>query len=402
MPVRFDDPRNDDDPLSQRFLGALAVSLLLHVTAVAVAQLGTQLHWWDAQPFSIFRKVRLTPEEIAKIQEAERKREQEAQKQQDPPTLTFVQVSQPSAEPPPEAKYYSSASSQAANPEPSNLTVTKIDGRQAQVLRTEDVPRTAPGRSAPSPPPSPSGSAESRPAAAPPPRAEPVAQAVIPELAPRQPEPERAPGVGDLALATPPVEPIRPDPPTRPADSAREAVPPKTPTPVNTAATTPPTPNPSPALTTPSPTTATTPSTARPRPRSVVEAKLRQELLSGEKAKQTGGVSRKGPVQLDVKGTPFGAYDEAIVLAVQARWFALLDEKRFAGGTSGRVVVQFKLYSDGSVRIVEPHESTVDALYTVLCVRAVRDPAPFEKWSADMTRMVGSNFREMRFTFYYN
>lgn len=401
MPLRFDDPRQDEDSLKQRFLAALAVSLLVHISVVAIAQLGTTLHWWDAQPFSIFRKVRLTPEEIAKIQERERQKELEAQKEE-PPTLTFVQVTNPSDEPPPDPKHYSSASSRAANPEPSNLSIARIDGKNAQTLRTEDTPRTLPGRSAASPPPTPPASASTAQVATPPPpppappaRTEPVVQAVIPDLTPRQPEPERVPGVGELALATPKVEPPRPEPVPNPP------TPNSTPTPA-----TPAPPSPTTALTAPaSPVTpAPTPATPnqRPRPRSVVEAKLRQELLAGEKSKQAGGVARKGPVQLDVKGTPFGAYDEAIVLAVQARWFALLDEKRFAGGVTGRVVVQFKLYSDGSVRIVEPQDSSVDALYTAYCVRAVRDPAPYEKWPAEMTRLVGSNFREMRFTFFYN
>ena len=140
----------------------------------------------------------------------------------------------------------------------------------------------------------------------------------------------------------------------------------------------------------------------RARPRTVTEARLRQNLLAGEQMKQEGGVPRVGKVALDVRATGFGAYDEALIMAVQNRWFALLDERRFAGGTTGRVVVKFKLYSDGSVRIVEPTESTVDPLLESLCIRAVRDPAPYEKWPSDMLRMIGSNFREVRFTFYYN
>ena len=36
-----------------------------------------------------------------------------------------------------------------------------------------------------------------------------------------------------------------------------------------------------------------------------------------------------------------------------------------------------------------------------LCQRAVLDPAPFEKWPSDMRRIIGSDRREVRFTFYY-
>ena len=45
-------------------------------------------------------------------------------------------------EPPKEAKYYSDKNSRAANPEPDKITeVPKIDGKQTEVAKTEDVPR---------------------------------------------------------------------------------------------------------------------------------------------------------------------------------------------------------------------------------------------------------------------
>jgi hypothetical protein len=144
------------------------------------------------------------------------------------------------------------------------------------------------------------------------------------------------------------------------------------------------------------------PKEQRARPRTVTEAKLRQELLAGQKMRQEGGVERKGPVQVDAEGLPFGAYDEAMVGAVQNRWFALLEEQRYVGGVSGRVVVRFRLHSDGTVRSCEAAETNVDPLFTELCVRAVSDPSPYEKWPTDMLRMIGSNVREMRFTFLYN
>src|SRR4030095_13348267 len=122
----------------------------------------------------------------------------------------------------------------------------------------------------------------------------------------------------------------------------------------------------------------------RARPRTVSEAKLRQNLLAGEKMRQDGGVARRGAPVLDVKGLPFGAYDEALVMAVQNRWFALLDERRFAGGVTGRVFISSRLHADGTVRECAASDTSVDPLFTSLCVRAISDPSPYEKWPSDM------------------
>ena len=366
----------DEDPLPPRILGALVVSLLAHLAVLGVVQVGNDLHWWDARPFAMFRKVRITPEEIAKIQEQQRQLEEKRQAEQ---PLLFVQVTQPADEPPPDSKFYSSQSARAANPEPANLKQPKIDGRQDHSIRVESAPQVATGRPTPPPQPEAPGPSEVSPPTPKVAKIQPVENVARPvpppPLVEKLPEPARPAGIGDLAVVRPEVKPQpapKEKPPTEPvpSDSSPEAPPPA-----------------------PAP---------RSRPRTVAEAKLRQALLAGEKMKQEGGAPRKGPVQLDVKGVPFGAYDEMLIAAVQNRWFALLEEQRFAGGSIGRVVVTFKLHSDGSVRIVEPTETSVDPLMTGLCVRAIRDPAPYEKWPSDMLRMIGAPFREMKFTFYYN
>ncbi len=373
--------RRDEDPLFQRILGALVVSLLAHLSFFGVARLGQQLNWWESRPFQMFRTVRFTTEELAKLEQQQRQLEE--QRRQEQPVL-FVQVTEPSEEPPPETRYYSSVNSRAANPEPGSQDQVKMDGTQDRSLRLANAPRVATGRPTPPPQPEAPGTADASPetstATVRAPEPEPVRPpAEVPRLVETKPEPPKLPGIGDLALARPEV--LRPPPPLTP---------PVTPvTPV-----TPPTRDPAPAPTpTPSP---------RPRPRTVTEAKLRQSLLAGEMMKQAGGVARKGPVQLDAKGLAFGAYDEALVAAVQNRWFALLDERRFAGGVTGRVVVSFRLHADGSVRNCEATESNVDPLFTALCQRAISDPSPYEKWPSDMQRMIGANVREMRFTFFYN
>lgn len=369
--------------------GAVVVSVLAHLSFFGVARLGTQLQWWDARPFKLFRTVRVTPEELARIQERQRKEEEERQRQQ---PMLFIQVPEPSPDAPPEAKFYSSVSSRAANPEPGREKQAKIDGSQEQTARLADAPHLMTGRPTPPPQPEPPGPADASPQSAaavvPVPIPEPVRSPVeIPRLVESVPEPARPRGVGDLAMVR--VEPKVIEAVSVPAPKLVEEPRPPTPAPAPTPAP-PPTPEPRP------------PAEPRARPRTVTEAKLRQSLLAGEKMRQAGGVERKGPGRVDVVESPFGVYDEAMVAAVQNRWYALLDERRFAGGARGHVVVRFKLHSDGSVRSCEAVESSVDSLFTQLCVRSVSDPSPYEKWPSDMLRMIGAPVREMRFTFYYN
>jgi hypothetical protein len=387
------DLRRDRDPLFQRLSGALIVSLLAHISFFGVIRLGTQLQWWDARPFKVFRSVKLSPDELAKALAQQQKLAEEREKQQ---PVMFIQVTEPSEEPPPESKFYSSVSSRAANPDPGNEKQAKIDGQQERTARLNDAPRLMTGRPTAPARPEPPGTADPSPETAssvvPVPVPEPVRPpSEVPKLVEATPEPVRPPGVGDLAMVR--VEPKvieTQTPPPKPVDESPQPQPPRLdPPPVEPVR--PPPQQPPPRPTEP-----------RARPRTVTEAKLRQSLLAGEKMKQDGGVSKKGPVQMDAVGLSYGAYDEAMVTAVQNRWYALLDERRFAGGARGHVVVKFKLMSDGSVRNCEAVESSVDSLFTQLCVRSVSDPAPYEKWPSDMLRMIGSPMREMRFTFYYN
>lgn len=112
--------------------------------------------------------------------------------------LMFVDVSpvQATAEPPADAKYYSDRNSKAANPEPKDETgVPRIDGKQTDLVRTEDVPRErfTPLRPGPKAPESPQPQEEQLAKATPPP--------------------------GDLTMA-------RPSPPTdKPAGEAKESRP---------------------------------------------------------------------------------------------------------------------------------------------------------------------------------
>jgi hypothetical protein len=141
------------------------------------------------------------------------------------------------------------------------------------------------------------------------------------------------------------------------------------------------------------------------RPRTIKEALLRQHRnqLVGEKMKQEGGVrQRLEMTSLDARATPFGRYDAEFIEVVQSRWYDLLDNLSYDGYRRGKVVVQFHLNYDGRITDMKVVDNNVGELLGLLCQKAVLDPAPFEKWPGDMRRMADKDYREIRFTFYYN
>jgi outer membrane biosynthesis protein TonB len=144
--------------------------------------------------------------------------------------------------------------------------------------------------------------------------------------------------------------------------------------------------------------------TERPKPRTIAEAVARQQAansIAGAKMKQEGGVKAKRlETSLDAIATPFGAYDKAVIAAIQSRWYALIDNQPLTRAT-GKVTLNFHLNYDGRITELHVLETTVGELLTAFCQRAVQDPSPYEVWPSDMRREIGANFRDVTFTFYY-
>ena len=137
-----------------------------------------------------------------------------------------------------------------------------------------------------------------------------------------------------------------------------------------------------------------------PRPRTIQEA-LAQHHSPGVAMKQDGGVSHRMEASFDVKATQFGQYDSDFVDAVTYRWYSLLDSQKFALDRTGRVMLRFHLNYDGTITEMTVLQNTVGDLLGYVCQKAINDPAPFKPWPADMRRLVGANYREITFTFYY-
>jgi len=319
-----------------RLLAALAVALLIHLLVYAGYRAEKAYHWLERIP---------TPHWLTRARQklviplaAQKPVEHEV-------PLTFVEVNpdQTVTQAPKNAKYYSSKSSRAANPDAdreSNLP--KIAGKQERMVQTEDVARS---RMFPLQP-----SAIPQPKEQTPPRTESQTDS----------KSQESPTAGDLAFA-------RAEAVLRQQQEEQE------------------------------------PSPAQPKPRTIAEALSRPEnsALAQERMEQDGGVDQRAEhASLDVAGTSFGEYDEELIRAIQSRWYALLDAQKLTRLT-GRVVLEFHLHDDGTITDMSVQESTVDELLSALCQRAVIDPAPYAAWPSDMRRQVGVSFRDLHFTFYY-
>ena len=331
---------------SERVMVALLLSLLVHLLVWAVYHTGHKLGWWHRWHPPAWMQVqpKLHPVPPPLAQESE-------------PTL-FVDVSQADADAPAKPKFYSNKNSHAANPDLAMANVPKINGRQTDVPKTEDVAKPAP-KSSPTPPAK--------------------AEAPSPADAPSQPSPlQPSP---PPPLPTPQTETETPEPPPTPGET--ELLKPKTTAP-------------------PQPPTRTSPQAQPVRPRTLKQALAQRDQIPGQQMQQAGGVPRHAlKSSLDVKATPFGDYDAAIIEAVSQRWYDLLDNHRFAQDRSGKVTLRFKLKADGSVIEMQTVENTVGEVLGYLCQEAIEEAAPFAKWPPDMARMIGANYRDISFTFYY-
>ena len=300
-------------PVSRALALSLALHLLLFGTLELTRYLRLQLPEWLKSVLDLSRQA---------------SQEKKPAADQEPPTLTFVEVdpAQATPEPPKDTKNYSAFNSLAANPDVSlEGDKPKLDGTQDKVPKVEDALRPTP--------PEPLTELKPEPQ---PPKAEPK---------PDQPS--------DLALAKPadpkPAEPEKP-----------------------------------------------------PRPRTLAEVRSRDNLILGKKMKEDGGVKRHGTIMpaFDARGTTIGAYDWALIAAVQQCWYNILDET-ITPTRPGKVIVEFRLHSDGYVTDVRVLETSVGEMQSLFCERAIEKPAPFARWPDGMQKELGRNNRLLKFTFYY-
>jgi hypothetical protein len=326
-------------------IAAVLFSLLLHLGGWGVYLLGNRTSFWQKlhlPEWVHLAKAKTPPPPIVQTN--------------DPEPTTYVDVSHADADAPAVAQYYSSKNSRAANRETAQAKAPKINGRQSVVPKTEDVPRA------------------------------PKKVETIPNAEPSKTETVQA--TSDRFGRLLPAMPLptlarnqRPSVPQVPGETDERQ-------PTNSLSEPPQPPEP--------------PGSTEQRPRTLRQALAQQNHVAGEAMQQDGGVQRRALFSsLDAKATPFGDYDGAIISAVQQRWSDLLDSRRFAQDRTGRVVLRFKLMSDGSVIEMETLENGVGELLGYLCQESIEEAAPFAKWPPDMSRMIGTNYRVVTFAFYY-
>jgi outer membrane biosynthesis protein TonB len=130
-------------------------------------------------------------------------------------------------------------------------------------------------------------------------------------------------------------------------------------------------------------------------------AQVRQEkgIIVGEQMKQDGGVARQGLGAFNVSRGPMGEYGSRMWAAVQQKWYAILDERRFAGEHVGKVVVKFKLYPNGSVdEVVAVEDSAGEGVF---CEIAITGAARFGEWNNEMRSTYGSKPLDCMCVFWY-
>jgi len=168
---------------------ALIASLFIHVGLYGTWRVGQHLGWWNNQPAWLAQITR-------KLAQAAAREQKPKPPQETTIPMTFVEIDPQTAieEAPENAKYYSSKNSKAANPDPKNEPVPKIDGHQELVPRLMDNEKPQPKPLQPSPAPEP----------------------------PKPPEPKpQTDTVGDLALSKPREQKETGDQPDPPKDRPR-------------------------------------------------------------------------------------------------------------------------------------------------------------------------------------
>lgn len=328
-------------------LRALLVSMFCHAVFIGVGEIGYRAGWWNSSLWNVLTHSASPADEKSWNSKNQTHISKLLTQEEETLQLTFVEVDPRSvpADPPKNAKFYSSASSKAANPVAAQADSQnpKIDGTQKSVPKTITAVKVEPISS------------------------DPRTQLATPTQPTLQPQPK----------------PISTEAQVNPGNLNPEKL------------------NPTPLQ----PLIEGAPNIQLPssRPRTLAQAKANKGIIEGAAMQLDGGVRRMAlDSSLDVKGSPFGAYDAAFIAAVQSRWYTLLDQRDMVRNQTGKVVIDFRLNKDG--RIIDLNIATTEVSETLgwICQRAILDPAPYAAFPSDLRRLLNSDLRDVRFTFFYN
>ena len=85
---------------------------------------------------------------------------------------------------------------------------------------------------------------------------------------------------------------------------------------------------------------------------------------------------------------------------ISQKWYGILDRNKHSVTKTGKVVIYFKLHSDGTVSDMKIKENNVTDFQADVCVRAIQTSAPFPEWPPEMVKKLGTH-KDVVFTFDY-
>lgn len=332
------------------FTLAAVVTLTIHLAVAAGVIWGK----WLETP-SIFQaakpKERLVTVRLVSVPEPEAKAHPEVFVPVDPNVAT--------EQAPKKTENYSNANSLAANPETGKTETPNIEGEQKIERRAHADDASA------------------------------ASQQLAAKPAPAKPQSAR-PVVAPVVLPTKPT-PRRPAPPAIVQSGESGALAPLQPfNPPDFSSTIP---QPNPKL-----------NERRPPNLAEAQAQLGKGTLAGRPSPFEGGVQRNGPHALDVRLTGFGDYDARFIATIKAKWFQLLETRKFR--YPGTVMIDFVLHADGRITQLKVRENTItnaaaSGIQEYCCRESISGSARFERWPADMLEKLKTNSRNCRITFRY-
>ena len=149
-----------------------------------------------------------------------------------------------------------------------------------------------------------------------------------------------------------------------------------------------------------------TPKANERRPPNLAEAQAQagKGTIAGRPMPFEGGVQLRGPHALDVRLTGFGKYDARFIATIKAKWFQLLETRKFR--YPGTVMVDFVLHADGRITGMKVRENSItnagaSGIQEYCCRESINGSALFERWPDTMRQKLKTDSRNCRITFNY-
>ncbi|MDE3083698.1 MAG: hypothetical protein KGJ37_00575 [Verrucomicrobiota bacterium] len=133
-----------------------------------------------------------------------------------------------------------------------------------------------------------------------------------------------------------------------------------------------------------------------PLPRPRLDRNVRPAIFSQNPV----GTSNIGLAAWDARWNSYGEYLQRLIDVVQAEWDNLLSNAGSLPPSGSKVIVTFRINSQGKISKIVKVDSTAGDLGSSYCVSAITDRSPYDKWSEDMVTTLGDE-QELTFTFFY-